>query len=198
MGHQIERSRPRIAAVIVGVCLTVLLGPSLLVWIVRGAGFVAGCAPGPQSCHGTMLGWGLQASLALAWAIGTDVVLLIALATVAAAACFAMRRPIAGGAALLVLPIVPSVLPMLAVYISRYPGCEISPDGIWPCMFWGTTMGRTFHTAASVPDLIYGFAPYSFAIALVVGVIGWFVMRSRATSATRTGVQFRRFEDFRR
>ena len=197
MGHEIEQSRLRIAAIVIGLCLTVLLGPSLLVWIVRSAGFVAGCTAGPQLCHGTMLGWALQASLTLAWSIGTHVVLLIALATIAAAACFAMRRPLAGGAALLVLPILPSVLPMLAVYISRYPGCDINPDGIGACMFWGTSMGKAFHTAATIPGLIYDFVPYSFAIALVVGVIGWFVTRSRATGATRTGVQFRRFEDFR-
>ena len=144
-----------------------------------------------------MFGWGLQASLALTWSIGTDVLLLIALATITAAACFALRRPLAGGAALLVLPILPSVLPMLAVYVSRYPGCDINPDGIGICTLWGTPMGKAFHTAATVPDLIYGFVPYSFAIALMVGVIGWFVTRPRAVSPARTGVQFRRFEDFR-
>jgi hypothetical protein len=197
MGYEIEQSRRRIAALVIGLCLTVLLGPSLLVWAVRGAGFVTGCAAGAQPCHGAMLGWGLQASLTLAWLIGTNVVLLIALAIITAAACFATRRPLAGGMALLFMPILPSLLPMLAVYLSRYPGCDINPDGIGTCMFWGTPMGRAFHTAATVPDLIYSFAPYSFAIALVVGVIGWFLMRSKATSRPRMAVQFQRFEDFR-
>jgi len=144
-----------------------------------------------------MFGSGLQTSLTLAWWIGTHVVLLIALSIITAAACFAMRRPVAGGTSLLFLPILPSVLPMLAVYLSRYPGCDINPDGIGTCMFWGTPMGKAFHTAATVPDLIYSFAPYSFAIALVAGVIGWFLMRSKATNRPRVAVQFQRFEDFR-
>jgi len=197
MGYEIEPSRPRIAAFIIGLCLTVLLGPSVLVWAARGTGFVAGCASEPQLCHGTTFGWGLQASLTLAWWIGTKVVLLIALATITAAACFAMRRPLAAGLALLFLPILPSLLPMLAVYVSRYRGCDINPDGIGVCMFWGTAMGKAFHTAATVPDLIYGFVPYSFAIALIVGVVGWFVTRSRAISRPQTAVQFQRFEDTR-
>lgn len=198
MGNEIEHSRLRIAAIIIGLCLAILLGPSLLVWIVRSAGFVAGCATGPEPCHGTSFGWALQASLVLAWSIGTRVVLLIALATITAAACFAIRRPLAGGAALLLLPILPPVLPMFAVYVSRYPGCDINPDGIGLCTFWGTPMGKAFHTAATVPDLIYGFVPYSFAIALIVGVVGWFVTRSRTSARPRKAVQFQRFEDTRR
>jgi len=197
MGYEIEQSRPRIAAIVIGVCLTVLLGPSLLVWAVRGAGFVAGCANGPQLCHGTAFGWGLQASLTLAWWIGTNVVLMIAFAIITAAACFATRRPLAAGMALLFLPILPALLPMLAVYVSRYRGCDINPDGIGVCMFWGTAMGKAFHTAATVPDLIYGFVPYSFAIALIVGVVGWFVTRSRTIRRPHATVRFQRFEDTR-
>ena len=86
---------------------------------------------------------------------------------------------------------------MLAVYVSRYRGCDINPDGIGVCMFWGTAMGKAFHTAATVPDLIYGFVPYSFAIALIVGVVGWFVTRSRAISRPHATVQFQRFKDTR-
>jgi hypothetical protein len=141
------------------------------------------------------LGGGLHDALALAWTIGTDLVLLIVLATMTAVACFATRRPLAGGLSLLFLPILPSLLPMLAVYVSRYDGCEVNPDGIGTCVLWGMPMGKTFHTAATVPDLIYGFVPYSFAIALMVGVIGWFLARPKRTATPHATARIRRFDD---
>jgi hypothetical protein len=195
MGYENEQSRPPVAALLIGLCLAVLLGPSLLVWIIRGAGFAAQCVPGPQLCRGMTLGGGLHDALALAWTVGTDLVLLIVLATMTAVACFATRRPLAGGLSLLFLPILPSLLPMLAVYVSRYDGCDINPDGIGNCVLWGMPMGRTFHTAATVPDLIYGFVPYSFAIALMVGVIGWFVTRPKPTPPPHATARIRRFSD---
>jgi hypothetical protein len=194
MGYEIEQLRPPVAAIVIGLCVAVLLGPSLLVWIVRAAGFAAGCAPGPELCRGMALGAALRDSLALAWSIGTDLVLLIVLAAIAAVACFATRRPLAGGLSLLFLPILPSLIPMLAVYVSRFDGCDINPDGIGTCVLWGAPMGKAFHTAATVPDLIYGFVPYSFAIALVVGVIGWFLARPKPTLSSRASAHFRRFD----
>jgi len=195
MGNESGQSRPPVAALVIGLCLAVLLGPSLLVWVIRGAGFAAQCAPGPDLCRGMTLGGGLHDALALAWAVGTDVVLLIVLATIAAVACFATRRPLAGGLSLLFLPILPSLIPMLAVYVSRYDGCDVNPDGIGSCVLWGARMGKTFHTAAAVPDLIYGFVPYSFAIALMVGVIGWFVTRPKPTPPPHATARIRRFDD---
>ena len=195
MGYESEHARPPVAALVIGLCLAVLLGPSLLVWVIRGAGFAAQCAPGPQLCRGMTLGGGLHDALALAWTIGTDFVLVIVLATMTAVACFATRRPLSGGLALLFLPILPSLLPMLAVYVSRYDGCDINPDGIGSCVLWGMSMGGAFHTAAKVPDLIYGFVPYSFAIALMVGVIGWFLTRPKATPPPHATARIRRFDD---
>ncbi len=195
MGYENEQSRPPVGAIVIGLCLAVLLGPSLLVWIIRGAGLAAQCAPGPELCRGMTLGGGLHDALALAWTVGTDVALVIVLATIAAVACFATRRPLAGGLCLLFLPILPSLLPMLAVYVSRYDGCDINPDGIGNCVLWGMPMGRAFHTAATVPDLIYGFVPYSFAIALMVGVIGWFLARPKPTPPPHATARIRRFGD---
>jgi hypothetical protein len=195
MGYESEQSRPPVAALVIGLCLAVLLGPSLLVWVIRGAGFAAQCPPGPQLCRGMTLGGGLHDALALAWTIGTDFVLLIVLTTMAAVACFATRRPLAGALSLLFLPILPSLLPMLAVYVSRYDGCDINPDGIGSCILWGMPMGKAFHTAATVPDLIYGFVPYSFAIALMVGVIGWFLSRPKPTPPPHATARIRRFDD---
>jgi hypothetical protein len=195
MVYEPEQPRPPVGAIVIGVCLAVLLGPSLLVWIIRGAGFAAQCVPGPQLCDGMTLGGGLHDALALAWVVGTDVVLLIALATIAAVACFATRRPLSGGLSLLFLPILPSLLPMLAVYVSRYDGCSINPDGIGTCVLWGMAMGRAFHTAATVPDLIYGLVPYSFAIALMVGTIGWFLARPKPLPPPHATARIRRFDE---
>jgi hypothetical protein len=195
MGYESEQLRPPVAALVIGLCLAVLLGPSILVWVIRGAGFAAQCAPGPDLCRGMTLGGGLHDALALAWTVGTDLVLVMVLATMTAVACFATRRPLAGGLSLLFLPILPSLLPMLAVYVSRYDGCDINPDGIGTCVLWGMPMGRTFHTAATVPDLIYGFVPYSFAIALMVGVISWFLTRPKPTPPPHATARIRRFGD---
>src|ERR1700743_1873110 len=88
-----EREKPPVALIVFVVCLTVLLGPSLLVWIIRGVGFAAQCAPGAGLCHGMTLGGGLRDALTLAWGIGTDILLVLILATLAAIACFASQRP---------------------------------------------------------------------------------------------------------
>ncbi|HWA91906.1 MAG TPA: hypothetical protein VG889_17840 [Rhizomicrobium sp.] len=190
-----HREKPPLALIVFTLCVAVLLGPSLLVWIVRGVGFAAQCAPGAELCRGMQLGGGLRDALALAWSVGTDILLTIVLSVIAAVACFAARRPLMGALALVLLPILTPVLPMLAVYVSRYDGCEINPDGIGTCMLWGARMGRSFHTAATVPDMIYGFVPYSFAVALVVSIIGWFLSRPKPEAPLHATARIRRFED---
>lgn len=179
------------------ICIAVLLGPSLLVWIIRGVGFAAQCAPGPDLCRGMTLGGGLRDALALAWGISTDITLLIVLATIAAVACFSARRPLAGTLCLLLLPLITPVLPMLAVLVSRYEGCEINADGIGNCTLWGAQMGRSFHVAAAVPDMIYGFVPYSIALTLMIGLLGWFLARPKAPPPpiVHGTARMRRFED---
>jgi len=52
------------------------------------------------------------------------------------------------------------------------------------CVLWGARMGKSFHTAATVPDMIYGMVPYSFALALMVSVIGWFLARPKPLDRT--------------
>ena len=151
------------ALTIWGVCVALLLGPSLLVWIVRGAAFAVQCEPGPELCHGMMLGGGLRDALMLAWGISTNVFFLIAVSI----------------AATLLLPILAPVLPMLAVVSSRYDDCSVNSDGIGDCTLWGAQMGMSFHTAASVPDILYALTPFSFALTLMLGLLGWFFARPR-------------------
>jgi hypothetical protein len=194
-GQEFTREKPPVALIVWALCIAVLLGPAMLVWIVRGVGFAAQCAPGPDPCRGIALGGGLRDALSLAWGVGTDVLLMMVLALIASVACFAARRPLAGAVCLVLLPIVTPVLPMLAVFVSRYDGCEINPDGIGTCILWGAKMGRSFHTAAAIPDMIYGFVPYSFALALMVSLLGWFLARPKPQPAMHATARMRRFED---
>ena len=184
------------ALMIFMICVGVLLGPSFLVWIIRGVGFAAQCAPGPDLCRGMTLGGGLRDALSLAWGISTDIVLLIVLATIAAVACFSARRPLAGTLCLLLLPLITPVLPMLAVLVSRYDGCEINADGIGNCTLWGAQMGMSFHTAASVPDIVFSLMPYTFSLTLMLGLLGWFFARPRHhRPELHATAHMRRFED---
>ena len=57
------REKQSSTLIVWGLCIAVLLGPALLVWIVRGIGFAARCAPGPDLCHGIALGALAEASL---------------------------------------------------------------------------------------------------------------------------------------
>ena len=194
-GQEFTREKPPVALIVWALCIAVLLGLAALVWIVRGVGFAAQCAPGPDPCRGIALGGGLRDALSLAWGVGTDVLLMMVLALIASVACFAARRPLSGAVCLVLLPIVTPVLPMLAVFVSRYDGCEINPDGIGTCILWGAKMGRSFHTAATIPDMIYGFVPYSFALALMVSLLGWFLARPKPQPAMHATARMRRFED---
>jgi hypothetical protein len=191
------REKQPVALIVLAVCIAVLLGPSLFVWIVRGVGFAARCTPGPDLCRGMALGGGLRDALSLAWGVGTDILLAIVLAVIAAVACFAARRPLPGALCLIFLPILPSLVPMFAVFVSRYDGCEINADSIGTCMLWGAQMGRSFHVAATIPDLIYGIVPYSLALALMIGLLGWFLIRPKTPPPVQhaTARMRRRFED---
>lgn len=192
-----EREKVPVALIVFVLCLTILLGPSVFVWIIRGVGLAAQCAPGPDLCRGMTLGGGLRDALSLAWGVGTDTLLVLVLTTIIAVSCFAARRVLTGVLCLLLLPILPSLLPMLAVFVSKFDGCEISADGVGNCTLWGADMGRSFHVAAAVPDMIYGFVPYSFALALMIGLIGWFLSRPRPVTSTahRATASTRRFDN---
>lgn len=172
-----KRSR---AFTIWALCTAVLAGPSVLVWLVRATGYALQCVPGPGLCHGIALGGGLRDTLDLAWFAGTGTLFALGLAFVAAIAALIARRPLLAGLSLLILPIIGLVLPTLAVFFSSYDGCEVNEAGIGSCALWGAHMGMAFHTAAIAPWLIYAIVPYSFALALMVGVIGFLFFRRRA------------------
>ena len=170
-------------------CVVFLLGPSLMVWIVRGIAFAARCTPGQQLCHGIALGGGLRDALDLAWTVGDNSLFLITVSLIATVAGLLARRPLLAATTLLLLPLAVLMLPMAAVYSAKYPGCYVNESGIGDCALWGAQMGMSFHAAADVSWQIYGFAPYSFALALMLGLLGWFFTRPKtvphATAHTR-------------
>ncbi|MGC9954112.1 MAG: hypothetical protein ABSD21_07525 [Rhizomicrobium sp.] len=195
-GREIIAGNKRTALTIWGVCVCLLLGPSLLVWIVRGAAYATHCQPGPELCHGMMLGGGLRDALALAWSVSTNTFFLIAVSITATLAAFTARHPLLGTLSLLLLPILALVLPMIAVLTARYGDCAVNNDGIGNCTLWGAQMGMSFHTAASVPDIIYGLMPFSFALTLMLGLLGWFFARPRKhQSPQHLSAQMRHFGD---
>jgi len=172
-------------------CVLALVGPSLFVWTIRLAGYLESCAPGPNPCGGMPLGGGLHDALAVAWVLPTNTFLLMTVAVAATIAGLFARRPLLAPICLLILPIAATMLPMLAVSTAIYDGCSIDDTGGGSCILWGVNMAKSFHTAAQAPALIYGFAPYSFALALTMGLLGWFFSqprpaRSRALVRART------------
>lgn len=175
-----EEVRPQRASLTPwGICVAILLGPALLVWIVRAIAFAAGCTPGPGACHGIPLGAGLRDALMLNWAVSTSALFLVGLSLIATLAAFRACRPMLGTLTMLLLPILAPLLPMLAVLLSRYDDCPISTDGIGSCTLWGASMGMSFHNAPIARDLVYGIVPYTFALTVMLGIIGFFFARPR-------------------
>src|SRR5689334_7865601 len=156
-------------------CARFLPRPTLLPRTVRGIVATAQCGRGVAICRGLPLGGAFRDALALAWALGTNTWLLLGIAIAAAIAPMFMRRPILGASAMLFGPLLALMLPMAAVYSTAHPGCAISEAG--ECVLWGAPMGDSMHAAAAVPGVVYGFAPLSFALALMLGVLGWFIAR---------------------
>lgn len=195
--EDIRQSKKHTALTIWSVCVALLLGPSLLVWIVRGAAYAAQCDPGPQLCRGMSLGGGLHDALNLAWGVSTNPFFLIAVSITATLAAFTARHWLAGTLSLLLLPILALVLPMFAVASARYGDCAVNVDGIGNCTLWGAQMGMSFHTAASVYDILYGLAPFSFSLTLMLGLLGWFFARprERRNAPLPMASQMRRFGD---
>jgi hypothetical protein len=166
------------------ICCVTLIAPSLLVWIVRGTAFAMHCAPGPDRCHGIVLGAGLRDALNLAWTLPTNSLVLLIVAFSAAIAAVVARRVLLGALTLVAVPVIALLLPMIAVFSATYKNCEVNEGGVGDCPLWGANMGMAFHQAANVTDLVYGFAPYTFAAALMLGMLGWFFTRPRASRAT--------------
>lgn len=177
-GH--EASRGNMPLKIWAGCVVFMLAPSLMVWIVRAVAMAARCSPGPQLCHGIALGGGLRDALDLAWTVGDNSMFLITVSLIATIAGLLARRPLLAATTLLLLPLAVLMLPMAAVYSAKYAGCYVNDSGIGDCALWGAQMGMSFHAAADVSGQIYGFAPYSFALALMLGLLGWFFARPKA------------------
>jgi hypothetical protein len=166
-------------------CVAGLLGPAMLVWVVRLSAAAAGCTPGPELCHSIPFGAGLRDALALAWVIPTSGFLLGVLSLAATLFAFRACRPLTGTLSMLVLPILAPVLPMLAVIFSRYGDCAVSGDGIGNCRLWGAAMGMSFHNAAVAHDVLYSIFPYTFALTMMLGVLGFCFARPKADAEPR-------------
>jgi hypothetical protein len=160
-------------------CVLALVGPSVFVWTIRVIGYLESCAPGPNPCRGVPLGSDLHDALAVAWVLPTNTFLLMTVAVAATIAGLFARRPLLAPICLLILPIAATMLPMLALSTAFYDGCSIDDAGGGNCILWGANLAKSFHTASQVPALIYGFAPYSFALALMMGLLGWFFSQPR-------------------
>lgn len=175
--------KPRLAMRVWAICFAALILPSLAVWIVRGTAYALHCAPAAATCSGYPLGFALRQSLQIAWLIPQNSLVLLALAFVAAIAAVIAHRVLLGALTLIVAPVLSLVLPMLAVFSATHAACQVNDGGVGDCPLWGDNMGLAFHQAANVNDLVYGFAPYTFAAALMLWIIGWFVTRPRERRA---------------
>jgi hypothetical protein len=175
-------------------CVALLVGPSVLVWLVRLSALGMGCEPGPDLCRNMAIGSGLHDTLDLAWLIGSNSLASMAIAFVAAGIALKMRRPLMASLSLMILPLAALVLPTLAVYTALYSGCEANEAAIGSCQLWGTAMGMSFHRAAMAPWIIYGIVPYSFTLALMIGAVGmlFFWRHPVATSSPFAHPRFNR------
>lgn len=171
--------------------VAVLLGPSLLVWTVRLTALFAGCGPGPGRCHGMALGAGFRDALGFAWVVSTSPMLLMVLALAATLLAFRACQPLLGTLSLLALPILTPMLPIVAVLASRYDGCAVSTDALGGCQLWGASMGMSFHDAAIARDVVYSIVPYTFALAVMLGILGFCFARPKAPPAPHPMAQMR-------
>ncbi len=183
--YETEQTVPphRIAMRVWLVCAAVLLAPSILVWAIRGAAMAFSCPPGMEMCHGFSLGGVLRVALNAAWFVGTNTFVALMIGFAASIAALFARRPLLAGLSVLLLPLGALVLPKYAVTASTYRGCPVNDAGVGDCLLWGSHMGMSFHRAAFVPGLIYGVFPYAFALAMMVGVIGFLFCRKRPSTS---------------
>ena len=160
--------------------LAVLLVPALAAWIVRAIGFALKCDPSATVCLGApfdaALGAALRGTLDLAWIVSTTVPLTLGITFLAALASVVALRPVTAALTVLIAPLASLLLPTFLVSVTTYDGCQINPDGLGDCKVWGESMGMSFHTAATAPQLIYTYTPIIGAGALVVGLLGWIVL----------------------
>jgi hypothetical protein len=172
----------RRAIIVWAIAAAILIVPSLTVWIVRGAAFALSCAPGPDPCRHLPFGPVLHQMFGLSWLIASDSFLAVILGLVAAIAALIARRPLLACLSMLILPVAALVLPALAADVTRYPGCRANEIGSDGCTLWGRHMGTVFHHAATTPNLLYNFAPYVFALAVMIALVGFAFFRPKPAS----------------
>ena len=158
-------------------CIAVLILPSVLVWIARASALAMSCDPTPNLCHGLALGGGMRDALNLAWFIGLDTMLVIVIALVAAIAMLMSRRPLVAALTMLLLPIAPLAFPALAVFSVWNADCMPNEEAVGDCLLWGAKLGMNAHNAVIAEYAIFGIVPYTFALALMLGVIGFLFFR---------------------
>jgi hypothetical protein len=124
----------------------------------------------------------MHSALALCWWIGGNMMILLAVTLLAAIVSLCARRAMLAALTLLLLPLAALLLPMAAVYTMAFQGCPVSDTAVGDCMLWGVPMGADLQNAAGVPSLVFSFAPYSVALALMVGLLGLFTLRPRPIS----------------
>lgn len=162
------------AAIIWWCCVVLLVGPPLIAWLMRGIALAASCQPGPTPCVGEAVSLIMRAALSMAWVMTGSSFWLLFFTVIATLANFFQRRPLTGTLTLFLLPLVALTLPLLAVFVSKYDGCAINPDGVGDCILWGTRMGRSFHNAARVQDQLFDIMPTLASLTVMLGILGWF------------------------
>jgi len=132
----------------------------------------------------------MRESLALAWLIGLHPFRALALAILAAGVALSLRKPIRASVGTLLMPLFAVTVPTAAVQTLLFPGC--GEARIWGCSVFGASLGAAVHRASLAWGVIYGAAPYDFAAALMVAVIGFafFRPRDRASGAHAMGSHF--------
>lgn len=158
-------------------CVALLVVPSLLVWFVRGTAFALSCDPTPELCRGMTLGGGMRDALNFTWFIVLDALLCIAVSFVAAVAAVKARRPLVGALTMLLLPIAALGLPALAIYSVTSADCMPNEAGVGECVLWGAKLGMSAHNAVLAENMLFDMAPYTFALALMIGVVGFLLFR---------------------
>lgn len=167
----------RIAVWVWAVSSFLLVGPSLLGWLVRLISSAAMCAPGPAPCTVVPFGGILQILLSVSWTMTGSSVVVLMLSLIATLGLFVQHRPMEGTISFFLLPIFALALPMLLVFVSKYDGCAINADNVGSCVLWGNAMGGSFHAAATVQRRLYDLMPHLAGFTVMLGLMGWFFAR---------------------
>jgi hypothetical protein len=160
-------------------CVALLVVPAILAWFVRGTAYAMSCAPGPDACRGIALGGGMRDALNLGWTISLNTLICVLVSLVAALAALKARHPLLAALTMLLLPTAALALPAFAVFTVTNADCMPNEAAVGECVLWGTKMGMSVHNAVMAEYDLFGMVPYTFALALMVGVVGFLFFRPR-------------------